>query len=424
MLEATDDTQTVGDNSAADTNQPIELTILMPCLDEAETLATCIHKAASWLDSRGVIGEILVADNGSTDGSREIAERAGARVVMVSERGYGAAIAAGIRSARGRYTIMGDADDSYDFLGLDPFIKRLRKGWQLVMGNRFAGGIDHGAMPPLHRYLGNPVLSALGHTLFPSPVSDFHCGLRGFDTTAILELGLRTQGMEYASEMVVKATLAGLHITEVPTTLSPDGRSRPPHLRSWRDGWRHLKFLLMYSPSWLYLYPGILLMLVGATGMVMLVGGDRTVGPVTFSIATLLYSCLALILGFEAIGFARFLTYLGARSGELPGSSLAIRIERSVTLERSLVFGLLLLSLGFVGSVYAVHLWSQKGFGALSPIDVMRVTIPSVTAMMMGVQSIFSGFFMYALRFGPGYGPVDEAGPESGSDLTAAGGIK
>lgn len=419
MLAATEDTRPIEGDSDADMNHSIELTILMPCLDEAETLATCIGKAISWLDSRGVCGEILIADNGSTDGSREIAVQAGARVVEVSERGYGAALAAGIQSARGKYTIMGDADDSYDFLGLDPFIERLREGWQLVMGNRFAGGIDQGAMPPLHRYLGNPVLSALGNTLFPSPVSDFHCGLRGFDTAAILGLGLRTQGMEYASEMVVKATLAGLHIAEVPTTLSPDGRSRPPHLRSWRDGWRHLKFLLMYSPSWLYLYPGILLMLTGGLGVIMLVGGDRTVGAVTFSIVTLLYSCLALILGFEAIGFARFLTYLGIRSGELPGNSLALRIERSVTLERSLVFGLVLLFSGLVGSVYAVSLWSQKGFGALSPIAVMRVAIPAVTAMMIGVQSVFSGFFMYALRFGPGYGPVDIALPKSGSERSA-----
>jgi glycosyltransferase involved in cell wall biosynthesis len=390
----------------------LELTILMPCLNEAETLETCINKASAWMSSRGVHGEILVADNGSSDGSQEIALRLGARVVDVPTRGYGAALSAGIKAARGRFTIMGDADDSYDFLSLDPFVARLREGWHLVMGNRFAGGIAPRAMPPLHRYLGNPILSTLGNTLFPSPVGDFHCGLRGFDTAAVEALELRTTGMEFASEMVVRATLAGLRIAEVPTRLVPDGRRRPPHLRSWRDGWRHLKFLLMYSPSWLFFYPGLFLTVLGLAGVVMLSGSERTVGPVTLGIHTLLYSSLAVIVGFEGMEFARFLKYLGTRSGELPADPLFNAFETFATLERTLVFGLLLLVGGLGASVYALILWSRAEFGALSPVSVMRVTIPAVTAMILGIQSFFSGFFMYALRFGPGYSgkPAGRAG--------------
>ncbi|MHC5072213.1 MAG: glycosyltransferase family 2 protein, partial [Planctomycetota bacterium] len=245
-----------------------ELSIVMPCLDEAETLATCIEKARGFLERTGVAGEIVIADNGSSDGSQDIARSLGARVVDVSRKGYGAALMGGIRAARGRYVIMGDADDSYDFATLDPFLERLRAGCQLVMGNRFRGGIKPGAMPPLHRYLGNPVLSGIGKLLFRSPCGDFHCGLRGCSKTAIEQLDLRTSGMEFASEMVVKATLHGLEVAEVPTTLSPDGRSRPPHLHSWRDGWRHLRFLLMFSPRWLFLLPGISLIVLGVLLMV------------------------------------------------------------------------------------------------------------------------------------------------------------
>lgn len=380
----------------------VELTILMPCLDEAETIAECIIKARAFLASEGVDGEILIADNGSTDGSRRIAQHLGARVVDVSERGYGAALIAGIGAARGTYVIMGDADASYDFSELRPFLNKLRDGWQLVMGNRFAGGIAHGAMPALHRYIGNPVLSSIGRVLFPSPVGDFHCGLRGFRTEDIRGLGLRTPGMEFASEMVVKSTLAGLRVTEVPTTLSPDGRSRPPHLRSWRDGWRHLRFMLVYSPSWMFLYPGIALAALGLIGVVSLATGDRRVANVTFGITTLLYSALAVIIGVEAIGFARFLKYLGARSGELPPDPLFDGVERVLSLERTLSLGLLLAVIGLAGSVYALVLWSHAEFGTLSPVEIMRVTIPAVTFLIVGVQLMFSAFFMYALRQGPG----------------------
>ena len=248
--------------SAPERNE-LELSIVMPCLNEAETLEVCIRKAQESLRKDEISGEVVIADNGSEDGSQEIAERLGARVVPVSGRGYGAALHGGFEAARGRFVIMGDADDSYDFSSLMPFVEKLREGYDLVMGNRFLGGIEPGAMPPLHRYLGNPVLTGIGRLFFRSPAGDFHCGLRGFRRDAILGLGLQTTGMEFASEMVVKSTLMGLRIAEVPTTLSPDGRSRPPHLRSWRDGWRHLRFLLLYSPRWLFLYPGAVLMLLG-----------------------------------------------------------------------------------------------------------------------------------------------------------------
>jgi glycosyltransferase involved in cell wall biosynthesis len=383
--------------------ESVELTVLMPCLDEAETLAICVDKAAGFLRDHGVVGEIVIADNGSTDGSQDIAREHGARVVDVPVRGYGAALMGGIEAARGRYVIMADADDSYDFTALMPFLEKLRDGWQLVMGNRFAGGIAPGAMPPLHRYLGNPVLTGIGNVLFRSPVRDFHCGLRGFEAEAMRGLGLRTTGMEFASEMVVKASLTGMRITEVPTTLSPDGRTRPPHLRSWRDGWRHLRFLLIYSPSWLFLYPGLVLGVVGVLGMSFLATGDRTIGHVTFSAGTLLYAALATIVGFEAVSFARFLKYLGARSGELPHDRLFERLESVLTLERTLLGGLALILLGIVGTVFALVSWEATGFGNLPPASAMRLQIPSVTALILGVQSVFSAFFMYALRSGPGY---------------------
>ena len=386
-----------------ETANSLELTILMPCLDEAETLATCIRKARRFLSDYEVDGEVLVADNGSADGSQAIAVAEGARVIEVAERGYGAALGAGIASARGQYVIMGDADDSYDFSALMPFLEGLRMGYQLVMGDRFAGGISPGAMPSLHRYLGNPVLSGIANMLFRSPVHDFHCGLRGFDAAAVRGLRLRTTGMEFASEMVVKASLAGLRIMEVPTSLSPDGRSRRPHLRSWRDGWRHLRFLLIYSPSWLFFYPGIALMVLGLFGISILATGDTSIGHITLGVHTMLYAALALVVGFEAVGFARFLHYLGARSGELPQSAFFLKLESVATLERSIGIGLLLVALGLGGSVYALVIWSSTGFGGLWPTTVMRVTIPSVTAVILGVQVSLSAFFMYALRHGPGY---------------------
>ena len=275
----------------------------MPCLNEAETIGICVKKASACLAENNIDGEILVADNGSSDGSQDIARALGARVVAVPERGYGSALRGGIAAARGRYVIMADADDSYDFTALRPFIDKLRDGYQLVMGNRFKGGIKPGAMPPLHRYLGNPVLTAIGRQFYGSPIGDFHCGLRGFDRAAVLDLGLTTSGMEFASEMVVKATLQKLKITEVPTSLSTDGRSRAPHLRSWRDGWRHLRFLMLFSPRWIFLYPGIVLMTIGLVSLLWLLPGPRQVGNVTFDINTLVFSAAAIICGFQSLAF-------------------------------------------------------------------------------------------------------------------------
>ncbi|MBA2496813.1 MAG: glycosyltransferase family 2 protein, partial [Acidimicrobiia bacterium] len=290
----------------------------MPCLNEAETLATCIVKAQRSLVELGVRGEVVIADNGSTDGSQGIARDLGARIADVPAKGYGAALSGGMHAARGRYVIMGDADDSYDFTNLGPFLERLRAGDDLVMGNRFAGGIEAGAMPKLHRYLGNPVLTALGRLLFRSPCGDFHCGLRGVRRDAVLALDLRTTGMEYASEMVVKATLYDLAISEVPTTLSPDGRSRPPHLRTWHDGWRHLRFLLLYSPRWLFLLPGLLLMAAGTIAGALLLREPVEVGDTVFDVQTLLYCAIAIIIGFQAVVFAVFTKVFAISEGLLP----------------------------------------------------------------------------------------------------------
>ena len=313
-----------------------ELTILMPCLNEAETVAVCIDKANDSLARAGVDGEVLIADNGSTDGSQEIAREHGARVIEVDQPGYGAALRGGIEAARGRYVIMGDADDSYDFSRLDGFIAKLREGYQLVMGNRFRGGIAPGAMPKLHRYLGNPVLSFVGRLFFRSPVRDFHCGLRGFDREAILALGLVTPGMEFASEMVVKATLNQLRLTEVPTTLSPDGRGRAPHLRSWRDGWRHLRFLLIFSPRWLFLYPGLVLLVVGIIGLLALLPGPLAIAGIVLDIHTMLFASLAVIIGNQTVQLGLFSRLYGTRAGLLPDDPTIGRLFAFTTLERGL----------------------------------------------------------------------------------------
>ncbi|MBQ2406291.1 MAG: glycosyltransferase family 2 protein, partial [Lachnospiraceae bacterium] len=283
-----------------------ELTILMPCLNEAETLEICIKKAQRFLEQNNVCGEVLVADNGSTDGSRKIAKRCGARLIYVEEKGYGAALIGGCNAAHGKYVIMGDADDSYDFEHLMPFLEKLREGYDLVMGNRFKGGIEPGAMPLLHKYLGNPVLSFVARLLFPSPVGDYHCGLRGYRKKAIQKIGLVTTGMEYASEMVVKATLYHLSIVEVPTTLKKDGRSRAPHLRSWSDGWRHMKFLLMHSPNWLFMYPGAILFVIGMTVMTILSFGTIKIGQVGLGIHTMMYAAVAMMIGYNLIMFSTF----------------------------------------------------------------------------------------------------------------------
>ena len=379
-------------------SQSVELTILMPCLNEAETLALCIDKAQAFLARTGIAGEVVIADNGSTDGSQAIANAHGARVVPIVARGYGSALIGGIRAARGRYVIMGDSDDSYDFSRLDGFVERLRQGWQLVMGNRFQGGIAPGAMPPLHRYLGNPVLTGIGRLFFRSPSGDFHCGLRGFDREAILALDMQTSGMEFASEMVIKATIAGLRIAEVPTTLSPDGRSRPPHLRSWRDGWRHLRFLLLFSPRWLFLYPGAAAFIVGALTMAWLLPGPRRVSGITFDIHTLLYASLAVNVGYQAIQFWTFAKLYGMREGIVPPDPSFRRFMGIATLERGLIAGLLLLLLGLGIGIAAVSAWDTTRFGALSPTETMRLVIPSATAILLAFQTAYGAFFLSVLE--------------------------
>jgi glycosyltransferase involved in cell wall biosynthesis len=376
----------------------LELSIVMPCLNEAETLETCIAKAQQSIRELNLSGEVIIADNGSTDGSQQIAARLGARVVNVAARGYGSALMGGILAARGKYVIMGDADDSYDFTDLGPFVEKLRGGYDLVMGNRFKGGIKSGAMPRLHRYLGNPVLTGIGRILFRSPCGDFHCGLRGFSRDAIMRLDLRTTGMEFASEMVVKATLREMRIAEVPTILSPDGRNRPPHLRSWRDGWRHLRFLLLYSPRWLFLYPGMLLVLGGLITGAWLFRGTVFIGHIGFDVQTLLYAAVAIIIGLQAIIFALFTKVFAISEGLLPEDPRLNRVFRYVTLEVGLIAGGLLFLMGLAGSIYAVGSWEATSFGPLDPSKTLRIIIPSATALTVGCQIILSSFFLSVLR--------------------------
>lgn len=377
--------------------KPCELSIVMPCLNEAETLAICIDKAHAFLESNNISGEIIVADNGSTDGSQVIAETHRARVVNVSTRGYGAALMGGIKASRGQYVIMGDADDSYSFNELEPFVARLREGYDLVMGNRFKGGIKSGAMPKLNRYLGNPVLTGIGRLFFKSPAGDFHCGLRGFSKSSIERLDLQTTGMEFASEMIVKATLNKLRITEVPTTLSPDGRSRPPHLRRWRDGWRHLRFLLIYSPRWLFLYPGITFIALGLAVMFALMSGPKTINGVTFDIHTMLYAAILVIIGLQTVAFALFSKVFAINARLIPDDDRVKFVLKIITLERGLILGVLLSLIGIAGSIYAFIAWGERSFGPLVPSSMMRIVIPSLTFLAVGIQIIFASFFLSVL---------------------------
>ncbi len=385
-------------DSATSAGNDVEVSVVMPCLNEAETLETCIRKALGFFAQSGVDGEVIVADNGSTDGSQEIAKRAGARVVSVADRGYGSALRGGIAAARGRYVIMGDADDSYDFSALGPFVEKLREGHDLVMGNRFRGGISPGAMPPLHRYLGNPVLTGIGRLFFRSPIRDFHCGLRGFAKDAYERMEVRTTGMEFASEMVVKATLLRMRVAEVPTTLQPDGRSRPPHLRSWRDGWRHLRFLLLFSPRWLFLYPGLLMMTVGLAGLIALLPGPRPLGPLVLDVQTLLYAGVAILLGFQAVVFAVFTKVFAMSEQLLPPDPRSLRWIDRLTLERGLIFGALLVVVGFTLSLAAVGVWGEQSFGAVDPSRTLRLIVPAVVSLTLGCQIVLSSFFLSVLR--------------------------
>ena len=375
----------------------LEVSIVMPCLNEVETLATCIVKAQQALREHKIAGEVIVADNGSTDGSQALAMRLGARLVSVAARGYGHALMGGIVAAQGRFIIMGDADDSYDFTAIMPFLTKLREGYDLVMGNRFTGGIQPGAMPLLHQYLGNPVLTRIGRLFFHSPVGDFHCGLRGFRTSSVLAMDLHATGMEFASEMVVKATLLHMRIAEVPTTLSPDGRSRPPHLRTWRDGWRHLRFLLLYSPRWLFLYPGLLLILLGLGVGAWILPGPRTMGRVTLDIHTLLYAGLAILLGFQAVAFAAFTKIFAISQGLLPEDPQLTKLCRFLNLEGGLALGGMLVLYGLVGSVSALSDWSSRSFGPLEPTRTLRMIAPAILSLALGCQIILASFFLSVL---------------------------
>lgn len=375
----------------------IELSIVMPCLNEALTVGTCIDKAQRFLDESGIEGEIIIADNGSTDGSQHITEEHGARVVTVAQKGYGSALQGGFTAAQGKFIIMGDADDSYDFFHLMPFIEKLREGYDLVMGNRFAGGIASGAMPPLHKYLGNPVLSGLGQLFFHSPAKDFHCGLRGFAKSAVEKMDLQTTGMEFASEIVIKASLLNMKVCEVPTTLSPDGRDRPPHLRSWRDGWRHLRFLLIFSPRWLFFYPGALLILLGTLLSIWDFLSPIQVNQVVFDIHSLAYFNGMVLIGFNLILFAIQSRIYAHRSGLMPQPPSFDKLFQYFTLERGLIIGGLMIFIGLGMAVWALSIWGQTQFSNLDPRNTMRIVIPSVSIIIMGTQVFFSSFFLSIL---------------------------
>jgi glycosyltransferase involved in cell wall biosynthesis len=385
-------TESAGTQPAA-----LELSIVMPCLNEGETLATCIRKARAAIEKLGVEAEIVVADNGSTDGSQALARELGVRVVDVERRGYGSALIGGIAAAQGRFVIMGDADDSYDFTAIGPLLDKLRDGCDLVMGNRFTGGIREGAMVWSHRWVGNPALTFIGRVFFHAPVGDMHCGLRGFRKDSYDRLRLRATGMEFASEMVIKASLQRMRIAEVPVTLSPDGRSRPPHLRTWRDGWRHLRFMLLFSPRWLFLYPGIALFGLGLVVGAILETGPKQVGAVQLDIHTLLLAGFACLIGYQLIVFAVFTKVFAMEQGFHPPNPAYRAMFRYVKLETGLLLGALTVLAGLVGLVAAVVSWSAVDFGSLDPRLTMREVIPAAVLLTLGVQTVFASFFLSIL---------------------------
>jgi glycosyltransferase involved in cell wall biosynthesis len=373
----------------------IELTILMPCLNEAETIGVCIDKAFSYLARTGIRGEVLVADNCSTDNSRAISSEKNARTVLVEQSGYGAALRAGIAAARGHYVIMGDADDSYDFANLDDFVAKLRGGCDLVIGNRFRGGISPGAMPVLHRYLGSPLLGFIGRRFFNVEIGDFHCGLRGFDRSRIAELGLHTTGMEFASEMIIAASLRKYSITEVPTTLSKAGRSRKPHLRTWRDGWRHLRFLLIFSPRWLFIYPGIAFIALGLFGAAVLFRGKVEIANgVVIDIHTFLVASIAILVGLQSISFGLIARRFATTSGFLPQSERETTLFAGFSLERGLLLALVIGVAGIAGLFWAIYAWVSISFGPIEYPLVLRVLVLSLTAIAVAMQIASTSFFL------------------------------
>jgi glycosyltransferase involved in cell wall biosynthesis len=382
---------------AAASDNGLEVSIVMPCLNEAQTLARCIQTAQRALDEGGFEGEVVVADNGSTDGSVAIARELGARVVEVPRKGYGNALIGGIQAAEGAIVIMGDADESYDFGAIGPFVARLRAGDDLVVGNRFLGGIEPGAMPWSHRWLGNPVLTWISRVFFHAPVGDTHCGLRAFRKDAFERMQLRAAGMEFASEMVIKASLKGMRISEVPVVLHPDGRSRPPHLRTWRDGWRHLRFMLLFSPRWLFLYPGLALFTISVLAGAALETGPKRIGPLGFDIHTLLFAGFGCLIGYQLIVFAVFTKVFAMREGFHPPNPAYSAMFRYVRLETGLAIGAVMFVLGVAGSLIALFTWRSAGFGALDPRVTMREIIPTAVLLTLGVQTVFASFFLSIL---------------------------
>ncbi len=375
----------------------IELSVVMPCLNEAETLGVCISKAKRFLEDNTVKGEVIIADNGSTDGSLDIATQNHVKLINVKKKGYGNALRAGIEAANGKYIIMGDADDSYDFSKLMPILVELRNGNDLVMGNRFKGGIEKNAMPFLHKYLGNPVLSFLGKLFFKIKIGDFHCGLRGFSKNAYKTMNLKTTGMEFASEMVVKAKLNQLAITEVPIKLYKDGRSRKPHLKTWSDGWRHLRFLLLYAPNWLFFYPGLFMTFLGLIGSVLLVINPLNFGGVTLDIHTLLYAVTLLLVGIQFIIFYGLTKIYAVENELLPKSKRYNNVFDYINLEKGLILGALMILVGFYLSLEGIASWRTAGFGELNTRSTMRLIIPAITLLQLGVQAVLFSFFFSIL---------------------------
>jgi glycosyltransferase involved in cell wall biosynthesis len=379
-------------------SETITLSIVMPCLNEADTVEVCVQKARAFLARNNLHGEVIVADNGSSDGSQVLAKKQGARVVSVSEKGYGSALMGGILESRGEFIIMADSDDSYDLLNLEPFYEKLKEGFDLVVGNRFHGSIQPGAMPFLHRYVGNPFLTFLGRLFFGSKIGDFHCGIRGFRKTVILSLGLTTTGMEFASELIVKATLYKLAIAEVPANLSVDGRNRAPHLRTWRDGWRHLRFLLIYSPKWLFFYPGLFMIIMGAVCIVLLAFGQLKIGNVVYDIHTLLYAAFTVLIGFQLAFFYLFSREYAINTGLLPRPEKREKVFYLFSLEKGLLLGIILFFLSVYGTGYSLFLWANKSFGPLLPGQLMRIVIPAALCMGLSIQLCFGCFFLSILQ--------------------------
>ncbi len=381
-----------------DTQNEIELTVVIPCLDESLTLEGCVREALDAMTEAHIVGEVVVADNGSTDGSQDIATKCGARVIPVEAKGYGYALRGGIAAAYGKFIIMGDADGSYNFAHLPRFVERLRAGADLVMGNRFLGGIEPGAMPWKNRHIGNPILSFIGRLFFNTGIGDFHCGLRGFTTDAYQTMDLRTTGMELASEIVIKSVLFGLRVEEVPTVLRKDGRDRAPHLRPWRDGWRHLRFMLLFSPRWLFWYPGIILMTIGVIVGAMLLPGPLTLGRITLDVHTLLFAGVTILIGFQAVSFAILSKLFAVRAGLYRAKAGFEKWIKYLTLELGLVAGSILVVIGLILSIGAVRFWGDQGFGSLQPTETLRWVIPGALSMLLGFQMILTSFFLGVLR--------------------------